>query len=317
MRGLRSAWGSFVQGNLVLGPAVLVGLLVAGASLAIGPKRGDIRVDVALASMAAFLFGVLLAFTIVRTRERLARVQDLVAKNDSALFSIHQMAAVFDSEDRESIRDSVDRHLTNQIDYRLVDYHRGTPTYLRLTDEIHALSPSTNRQEAVYKELVSLCIAMRSNRALIEASTGQEMSAMEWTGLVLLLLVLLGLIAVLPGGTALGALVAGTLAATLTTLLILVRRLDLLRWQERVTIWEPTSRLFRSMDRDPYVPRLVIDAGRFRPAGRVRVVDYPDPYPIRTTKRITVEELGGEVLDIRPKAQRDNLTPTNSADTAV
>jgi hypothetical protein len=301
---------------MVMGPAILVGLLVAGASLAIGPKRGDIRVDVALASMAAFLFGVLLAFTIVRTRERLARVQDLVAKNDSALFSIHQMMAVFDSDDRNRIRDLVDRHLTNQIDYRLVDHHRATSTYLRLTDEIHALSPTTMQQEAVYKELVSVCIAMRSNRALIEASTGQEMSPMEWAGLVLLLLVLLGLIAVLPGGTALGAVVAGTLAATLATLLILVRRLDLLRWQERVTIWEPTSRLFRSMDRDPYVPRLVIDAGRFRPTGRVRVVDYPDPYPIRTTKTITVEELGGEVLDIRPIAQQENLTPATSADPA-
>jgi len=33
-----------------------------------------------MAGMAAFLFGVLLAFTIVRTRERLALVQDLVAK---------------------------------------------------------------------------------------------------------------------------------------------------------------------------------------------------------------------------------------------
>jgi len=101
--------------------------------------------------------------------------------------------------------------------------------------------------------------------------------------------------------------VVGTLAATLATLLILVRRLDLLRWQERVTIWEPAERLFRSMDRDPYVPRLVIDAGRFRPTGRVRVVDYPDPYPIRTTKRITVEESGGEVLDIRPPTGRPGL----------
>jgi hypothetical protein len=271
-------------------------LLVTAASLAVGSKRGDIRVDVALASMAAFLFGVLLAFTIVRTRERLARVQDLVARLDSGLFSVHQTVAVFGPEDRDRIRDLVDRHLTDQIDYRLVDYHYATSSYLRLTDEIHALSPGTSQQEAVYKELVALCITMRSERALIEAAAGQEMSPMEWTGLILLFLVLLGLMAVLPGGTALGALVVGTLAATLATLLILVRRLDLLRWHERVTIWEPTARLFRSMDRDPYVPRLVIDAGRFRPAGRVRVVDYPDPYPIRTTKIVTVEDLGGEVL---------------------
>jgi hypothetical protein len=47
---------------------------------------------------------------------------------------------------RYHIRDLVDRHLTNQIDYRLVDYHRATSTYLQLTDEIHALSPNTNAE---------------------------------------------------------------------------------------------------------------------------------------------------------------------------
>jgi hypothetical protein len=47
------------------------------------------------------------------------------------------------------------------------------------------------------------------------------------------------------------------------------------------------------MDRDPYVPRDVIDSGRYRPIGRVRVVEYPDPYPIRTTKIVTIKDLDG------------------------
>jgi len=38
------------------------------------------------------------------------------------------------------------------------------------------------------------------------------------------------------------------------------------------------------------VPRLLIDGGRFRPRGRVRVVEYPDPYPNRTSKIVKVEE---------------------------
>jgi hypothetical protein len=70
MKRLRSAWAPLSGGQIVIWPAPLVGLIVAGVSLWVGPKRGDIKVDVALASMAAFLFGVLLAFTIVRTRER-------------------------------------------------------------------------------------------------------------------------------------------------------------------------------------------------------------------------------------------------------
>ncbi|HUO48261.1 MAG TPA: hypothetical protein VMU09_05460 [Acidimicrobiales bacterium] len=292
MERARARWTALVNGEYVIGPAVVAALTVGVASHLVGPTRGDVRVDVALASMGAFLFGLLLAFTIVRTRERLALVQDLVAKGDAALFSIHQMVVVYPEADRRRIRDLIDHHLTDQIDYRLVDYHRATPSYLALTGAVMGLGPRTAQEEAVYKELVGLCIGMGEYRALIEAAAGQMLSPIEWSGLLLLLAVLLSLIAVLPGGTVLGALVVATLAGALATLVVLVRKLDLLRWHERVTIWEPTTRLFRSMGRDPYVPRLAITSGRYRPTGRVRVVDYPDQYPERATKVVTVEYLG-------------------------
>jgi hypothetical protein len=288
---LKSAGLSIANGEAVVGPSVVVGVAVAVVSWAIGPQRGDVRVDVALASMAAFLFGVLLAFTIVRTRERLAKVQDLVAKGNASLFSIHQMMAAFNETDREHVRTLIDRHLTDQIDYRLVDYHMAATSHLRLTQAVYALDPRTTQQEAVYKELLALCAGMELDRGQIESTSGQALSPIEWSGLLILFVVLLGLIAVLPGGTLLGALVAGVLAGSLATFMILLRKLDLLRWHERVTIWEPTARLFRSMGSDPYVPRHVIDGGRYRPTGRVRIVDYPDPYPNRSTKIVTVIDL--------------------------
>jgi len=288
---LQAAFAAVVSGEAVVWPAALVGALVAVASYLVGRNRGDVRVDVAMASMAAFLFGVLLAFTIVRTRERLALVQDLVAKDNSCLFSIHQMMEVFDEAESARVRDLVDAHLTDQIDYRLVDYHRATASYLRLTDAVYGLHPKGPQQENVFKELLAMCIETSQDRAQIEATTGQALSPAEWTGLLLLFALLVGLFAVLPGGTVLGALVAGVLAGTLVTFLILVRKLDRLRWHERVTIWEPTTRLFRNMGQDPYVPREVIESGRYRPTGRVRVVEYPDPYPIRSSKIVKVEEL--------------------------
>ncbi len=278
-----------IDGDIVVVPVVLVGLVVAVTSISVGSHRGDVRVDIALASMAAFLFGVLMAFTIARTRERLALIQDLIAKGNAGLLSIHQMMAVFGECDRNRVRELIDRRITDQIDYRLVDNHLSSESQLELADAVYQLDPSSRQLEAVYKELVKLTIDMGADRALIEAATGQALSAIEWSGLLLLLLLLLGLIAVLPGGTLLGALVAGGLAGTLATLMILLRKLDRLRWHERTAIWEPTTRLFRSMGNDPYVPREVIDNGRYRPSGRVRVVDYPDPYPIRITRIITVE----------------------------
>jgi hypothetical protein len=285
------------DGEAVVWPAVVSGLAVGLASFFVGSRRGDVRVDVAMASMAAFLFGVLLAFTIVRTRERLALVQDLVARDNSALFSIHQLMAVFGEHDREIVRELVDVHLTDQIDYRLVDYHMASASNQRLVDAVYALEPDGPQQESVYKELVALCINMTADRANIEAATGQALSPMEWTGLLLLLLLLVALIAVLPGGTVLGAIVAGVLAGTLVTFMVLLRKLDRLRWHEVVTIWEPTTRLFRKMGYDPYVPRMVIESGRYVPTGRVRVVEYPDPYPMRSSKIVKLEQLNGKVSE--------------------
>jgi hypothetical protein len=278
-----------IHGESAVGPALSCGAIVAAASYLIGAKRGDVRVDIALASIASFLFGILMAFTIVRTRERLALVQDLVSKGNASLLSIHSLMEVFPEPERTAVRELIDRQLTDQIDYRLVDNYLSAPSHLALTDAVISLHPTNAQEEVVYKAAVEICVDMGSNRALIEAASGQSLSAIEWTGLLLLLLLLMALIAVLPGGTVWGALVAGVMAGTLVTLIILLRKLDRLRWHERTSLWEPTARLFRSMGKDPYVPREVIDSGRYRPTGQARVADYFDPYPDRTRKLVTVE----------------------------
>ena len=155
-----------------------------------------------------------------------------------------------------------------------------------------ALEPRTRQEEVVYKEAVEICIDMGSNRALIEAASGQSLSAIEWSGLLLLLLLLTSLIAVLPGGTLWGALVAGVMAGTLVTLIVLLRKLDRLRWHERTSIWEPTARLFRSIGEGSVRPSR---SHRIRPVPTrrpTRVADYVDPYPNRTRKLVTVEDFG-------------------------
>jgi hypothetical protein len=78
MRTIKEVGAKLANGEVVVIPAIVAGALVAVASLLVGSDRDDVRVDVDMASMAAFLFGVLLAFTIVRTREGLSLIQHLV-----------------------------------------------------------------------------------------------------------------------------------------------------------------------------------------------------------------------------------------------
>jgi len=294
MIGDRATVRSIVDGEYTLWPSMAVGFIVGGVSLTLDSTGRALERDVALASMATFLFGVLLAFTIARARERIQLLQDTLSRNNAALLSIHQMMVVFPAVDQDRIRALIDAQLTSEIDYRLVDNHLSTPAHLALATAIFSLHPLSQEQIGVYQALVRMCVDVESNRAIIESITGQSLSALEWSGLILLLLLLIGMIAVIPGGTLIGAVAAGVMAGTLTTLMILLRKLERLRWHERASIWEPTTRLFRNMDLDPYVPRAAIDSGRYRPTGRIRVVDYPDPYPERSTKRVTVEIMEGE-----------------------
>ena len=294
MIDVRSTVRSVINGEFTLWPSLAVGIIVGGVSLTLGSTGSALERDVALASMATFLFGVLLAFTIARARERVQLLQDTISRNNAALLSIHQMMVVFPVDDQQRIRDLIDLQLTTEIDFHLVDNHLAAPAHLALATAIFSLDPLNAQQVGVYEELLRMCVDVESNRAIIESITGQSLSALEWSGLLLLLLLLIGMIAVIPGGTLLGAIAAGVMAGTLTTLMILLRKLERLRWHERVAIWEPATRLFRNMGLDPYVPRVAIDSGRYRPSGRIRVVDYPDPYPERSTKIVTVVVLDGQ-----------------------
>ena len=112
IRTLKDAVRSVVHGEIVMWPAVLAGLAAAVISYCVGSVHLNLSVEVALASMTTFLFGVLLAFTIARTRERLTTVRELMARGNSSLQSIHQMMAVFPEPDRSRIRGLVDAQLT-------------------------------------------------------------------------------------------------------------------------------------------------------------------------------------------------------------
>jgi hypothetical protein len=303
VRSVKGAVRSLVHGEVVVWPAVLAGLVAGVLSYVVGSVDLELNVEVALASMTTFLFGVLLAFTIARTRERLDLIRELTSKGNASLLAIHQMIAVFPEGTCTHVRELIDLELTTQIDYRLADNHLSYPAHLDLVQAIYAIDPTTPQQQVIYRKLVGACIQMGEDRALMDTSTGQSLSAVEWTGMLLLLAIIVALTIVMPGGTVWGALVAAALTGTMVILLIVLRQLDRLVWHEQASVWEPTSRLFRNMGLDPYVPRLVIDSGRFTPTGRVRVVDYPDPYPDRSRKVVTVEEFGGDTVAVRAVPQ--------------
>ncbi len=141
-RQIRRLGGSLAGGEAVVWPSVVAALIVGGVSYAV-TDRGDIRVDVALASMATFLFGVLLAFGIVRTASDSRSSRTWSRRGTRRCSRSTRWSRSSTRWTASGQRDLVDTHLTEQIDYRLVDYHLANGSFLELTDAVYALFPGT------------------------------------------------------------------------------------------------------------------------------------------------------------------------------
>jgi hypothetical protein len=51
-------------------------------------------------------------------------------------------------------------------------------------------------------------------------------------------------------------------------------------------------RLFQNLGLLPYYPRVVVTERRAKVNGRVRLADYPNPYPDISGKVVSIEEIG-------------------------
>ena len=244
-----------------------------------------------LLGVAYFVFGILVAFAIENARGGLSRVNELLKAGDADLVSIYQLSASFGPDAQAELRDVIDAHIQDQIDYRLVDFERSTPSFLTLFARVRDLEPTSTRGEIAYDHLLGICTAASERRKQLEALVRQRVSPVEWVTLVSLLAALWGLMLAANGGPIVAGLLGGVLVASLAGLLVLLRHLDEFRWQEGEAIWNPLHNLFLSLDLLPYYPRDTVRTGRLDPpSGQLRLVDYPHPYPDMTDKTIVIAD---------------------------
>lgn len=269
---------------------IIVMILVFVAHLAISrivnlPDAGG-RYELLL-GLAYFVFGIFAAFAMDNARSGQSRVNELLKAGDADLVSIYQLAASFGREARSAIRDVMDMHLQDQIDYRLVDFDRSTASFLDLFERVRALTPGSAAQEIAYDHMLGICTLASERRKQLEALVRQRITTVEWVTLLSLLAALWGLMLAANGGPLVSSVLGGVLVASLGGVMVVLRHLDDFRWQEGDAIWKPLHTLFLSLDLVPYYPRIALTSGRLDPpSGRLRLVDYPFPYPEMTNKII-------------------------------
>ncbi|MFT4187777.1 MAG: hypothetical protein QM621_04275 [Aeromicrobium sp.] len=246
-----------------------------------------------LTGAAYFVFGLFAAFTLENARVASGRVQELLKAGDADIVTLYELSAAFGPDCRDELRVLLDEHLQDQIDFRLVDFDQSTGSFLRIFDQLRDLEPAGSAQEIVYGQMLATWSQSGERRKQIEALIRQHVSGIEWFVLLSLFVSLWGLM-LAPSAGVVTTVLGGVLMAALAAVLVVLKHIDDLRWQESQAIWLPLHRLFRTLDLDPYYPGLVLESKRLvPPAGQVRVAQYDSPYPDMTDKEIVVARVDG------------------------
>ncbi|HSX18108.1 MAG TPA: hypothetical protein VLE51_02015 [Candidatus Saccharimonadales bacterium] len=256
------------------------------------PGEGDLPT---YSSAAAGIFGIFIGFSISNSRGRLNRVNQLLKTENANNLLVYRLSSVFGDEIQDKIRKLMDAYLIDQIDYRLDDFDRSGDTFHKLYEYIINLEVKNDKQKMVLDSMIKTLNISSSNRVQIETITTQRISIFEWISVWSLTFVVVFNLYLITRHDAFQSILITILASALILLVLVLRDLNNLKWQKGIWTWKPLHNLFVNMDLLPYYPRIIVEIGEAKiPSGeKVRLADYPNPYPDMTDKVINVEEYDG------------------------
>src|SRR3989338_209968 len=125
---------------------------------------------------------------------------------------------------------------------------------------------------------------LMKNHKRVAFSVNERMLPLEWMSLILLATIILSCLFPIGGNFLLSQAIIALLGTTIILLLLVLRELDSLRWQEKRWILEPICELFVQLDLIPYLPQPLIESGRITRKDLLRIKTYrlrllPNPYP--------------------------------------
>ncbi len=249
--------------------------------------------DFTLITVAAFIFGIFIGFTIINNLDKLNKVNELLKTHDANFLLLYKLVQQYDKTIVDKFRELIDKHMMDELDYRLADFQYSAPSFYKLYDFLADLEPKTEKQSIIYHKIMDTLGETAEARQQVEVITKKKISQYEWFSIFALFTFVCVLILRINEGTVFTALLSSALVTPLLVLILVLQTFNNLRWQEATQIWEPLHHLFLSLDLLPYYPDVVIKSGRFTPPGpgKIRVANYPHPYPDMTGREITIVEV--------------------------
>lgn len=246
-----------------------------------------------LFSVASFLFGIFLGFSISNSHGRFNQICQILRTNDAIILFIYQMSGQFGEKIKKDIQILLDNYLIDQLDYYLFDFKKSHQSFMKLFQYLDKLVIKNEKQKKSYESMVDSLSDSLKNRKTVEALLQQPMFKFEWISILTLLAIILFCIFYINTGSVLSIISSVLLSTSAIILVFVLKDLDNLSWKEQQWIWEPIEDLFCELGLLPYYPIDVLKSKRakVKKGEKIRVAIYPNPYPDMTRKKIEILEV--------------------------
>ncbi len=255
------------------------------------PESGSTMIE-GLLSIATFAFAILLGFSLSRRYIRFSEIKGALRLNDAKFFEIYQHSKLFSKKVSTIALSKIEECLINQIDYKLIDFAYTLPKLISLREYVfHAFKPKTYRQEQAYYHILDASKILLESNKKIEHNIQDNMPKHEWIVLGVLSTIIWVALLLLGHDHVVALIIIPLLATSFFYILLILQKVDLLRWNEHEWIWNPLSGLFRSMGLDPYFPVEVFVGKRvpfsyLKTLSAYRVAVHKYPYPNMDEKKV-------------------------------
>lgn len=283
MRSLLNANNPLPQMLLAFIFFLLVALLYTGQGLSDASKT--------LLTVTSFVFGFYINSLITQSRSRHAKIVESLREEGGYIKALYYMTdGVFPEQIVRKEKEFIDEYLMAGMDYRTIDISKTSPEFRRLFNHIMSIQAETKQQDVTWGHLVRIIGEISKSKSRIEALVKERVSAFEWMTLGILLSLVVYFVFSLNTGSLISILITSFISTALVMLIIVLHGLDTLSWKEEKWFWVPLEELFLGLDLLPYYPKILVDTKRLRlsKGQKVRLADYPNPYPDISDKIVTV-----------------------------
>ncbi|NQV12603.1 hypothetical protein HQ524_04535 [Candidatus Uhrbacteria bacterium] len=247
-------------------------------------------IDVVL-TIATFTFAIFLAFSVSIQSNRLNNIRKLLRASDAHLLTLYLLSKQLGVATQSRCRKMIDELLVTQIDYKLHDIEYTTHKVVELQQFVFSIKPKNERQSTLFSSMISSANDIMEGHKDLIHSVNNKVLPIEWGVLTVLSLVIWFCLYSLNDGTTFALVVIPLLSTAFLLLLLILREMNSLRWQEKHWDWDPLISLFKELALKPYFPAPVFTEKRLtkkdiKEIGPYRVATYPKPYPDFTGKKV-------------------------------